>query len=70
MTESDIAIVTAQAALLNAEVSGMQAFNAWRQGIGAQIEYSDDAFSAAMERYPALVALRSAKLSTDISAGK
>lgn len=70
MTESDIAIVTAQAALLNAEIASMQALNSFREHIGAQIGYNEAEFYAVIERYPALVALRSTKLSTDISAGK
>lgn len=58
MVGLDHATVLAQAALLNAEVAGMQALNQIRVSIGATPAYDEAAFLNAMGRYPALLPLR------------
>ena len=40
------ALIMARAAMLNAEVAGMQAYNQHRLSLGQSIAYNEDAFAA------------------------
>lgn len=49
--EQKAAFVNAQAALLNAEIAGMQAENQHRLSRGETIAYGEDGFHEAFKRY-------------------
>ena len=51
---SKSAFIVAQAAMLNAEIAGMQAENQWRANCGHSPAYDGTAFQFVIERYGCL----------------
>ena len=49
--QSKIALIMAQAAMLNAEIAMAQAMNTWRDRRGESIAYGEDEIYAIIQRY-------------------